>query len=640
VKFQGLGRTVVGSTPVLLPLLVAIVACVGSLDLGKSEQETTVPLQDYNFGDVQVHTVSAPRTFTISPASGAQSNQVTSITESCPDFAITATGLPATVSNVCTGGSSCPSWVATTYSFSAVFTPAVAMQVSCVVTVTIDSTPTTFTLTGRGTEPTIRFTVSPAATLDLGQVRTGDTSAAASVLVRNFGSGPQPMTVSSVAFDAPSLAKGFRIASGTTTSHVVAANGGSDPYTVTCAPTATGAATGSLTINTDDPATPTASIAVSCTGITSNLVFLPSSPALLAGAQAQKATRVGEPINVPVTLRNSGTASMTINSLTVAGGQLTLVTGPAAGAVLAVGASTNAVLRFEATTAVDQGTLGTLTVNHDNNQVRSINVLGAALATTMSISPDGAVNLGPVCIGNTTSKSFFVLKNNPGTFKITAIAPPAPPFLLDGMLPTAGPLDVDTNAVSFSASVTPTEPSELASTFAVTTDIPNEPPRVISLSAIGLPSGVTPTPETLELGTVSVGAMSIGQMVTLTNCGTGPLTLLETLIVGPNQDDFEIATSPTTSTIAAGESAVYVVVAHPNNAGSLTATMQIRYDSGMAEVPLIGSGTGEDPNRIVEPSTYYSCSAGTGQAAWPIGLALLVLVRRRRCAAARGGRPT
>ena len=227
-------------------------------------------------------------------------------------------------------------------------------------------------------------------------------------------------------------------------------------------------------------------------------------------------------------------------------------------------------------------------------------------------------------------KSFFVLKNNPGTFKVTAISAPTAPFALTGRLPTTGPLDVDTNAVSFLASVTPTEPSVLASTFAVTTDIPNEPSRTISLSAIGLPAGVSPTPEILELGTVSVGATSTGQMVTLTNCGEGPLTLLETLIVGPNQDDFEIAIPPTTSTIAAGESAVYVVVAHPNNAGALTATMQIRYDSGMAEVPLIGAGTGEDPNRIAEPSTYYSCSAGAGHAAWPVGLALLVLVRRRR----------
>ncbi len=633
VSLQRFGRMATSSAPVFLPVLIAIAACVGSLELGSSEQETIVPLQDYNFGNVQVGVTSSPNTFTISPASGVQSNQITSVSESCPDFAITATGLPATVNNVCTGGSGCTGYIATTYSFTGTFTPAVAAQVSCVVTVGIDGVPTTFTLTGRGTEPAIRMTVSPSSTLDLGQVRIGDTSAAASVLVRNVGSGPQPMTVSSVAFDAASITKGFAVASGTTTSHVVAANGGSDPYTVTCRPTATGAATGTLTITTDDPAMTTTTITVSCTGITSNLVFLPAAPALLQGAQAQRATRVGEPIDVPITLRNSGTATMTINSLSLAGAQLELVSGPNTGTVLAVNGTTNVMVRFAASSPVDQGTLGTLTINHDTNQVRTLNVLGAALATTMSVSPDGAVNLGPICIGNTGSQSFFVLKNNPGTFKITSVTAPAAPFVLTGMLPTNGALDVDTNAVSFTASVTPTEASVLTSELAVVTDIPNEPPRTISLSAIGLPEGVTPTPASVDLGTVSVGATSTGQMVTLTNCGATALTLNETLIVGANQDDFEIAIPPTSTTVEPGASAVYVIVARPNNAGGLSATLQIRYAGGMAEVPLFGNGTGDDPNRLIEPSTYYSCSTGTGHSAWPLGAAFLLLLRRRKRAA-------
>lgn len=615
-----------------LPLLFAIAACIGSLELGTTEQSTIVPLQNYDFGDVQVQVTSPARQFTISPASGVQSNQVDSITENCPDFQVTATGLPATVSNVCTGGSACTGYVATTYAFTATFTPVVAMQVSCVVTVTIDSVPTTFTLTGRGTEPTIRFAVSPSTTLALGQVRTGDTSTPASVLVRNFGSGPQPMTVTSVAFDAASVAKGFAIASGITTSHVVPANGGSDPFTVTCAPTTTGALTGALTIATDDPARPSATLMVTCTGITSNLVFLPTSPALLAGTQAQKATRVGEPLDVPITVRNTGNASMTINDLTLAGDQLTFVSRPAAGTTLAPSTSASVVIRFAATTAVDQGTLGTLTVIHDGSNMRTINILGAALATTMSISPDGAVDLGPVCTASTASTPFFVLKNNAGTFKLTAIDQPEPPFSLTGMLPTGAPIDIDNNAVSFSASVTPTEPGALQGSFAVTTDIPGEAPRTITLAAIGLPAGITPTPAQLDLGTISVGGTSIGQMLTLTNCDAAPLTLTETQIVGPDADDFVIVTAPTSTSVPPGTSAVYVIATTPAEAGELTATLQIRYDTGMVEIPLLGTGTGEIPdNRIPEPSTYYACSAGgTGAAAWPLGAAAMLLLRRRR----------
>lgn len=616
----------------LLPLLFAVVACVESLDLGGTEQAVTLPLQDFSFGNVQVGVASAPSTFTVRPASGAQSNQVTSITESCPDFVVTAPGLPATVSNVCTGGSNCPSYVATNYDFTAVFTPTVAAQVSCVVTVTIDATPTTFTLTGRGTEPTIRFGVSPTAAIDFGQVRVGDTSSAVSVLVRNFGSGPQPMTVASVAFETDALAKGFAVASGTTGSHVVPANGGSDPFTITCAPAATGPVTGNLRITTDDPAAPMTTLAVSCTGIASNLVFGPSSPALLAGNQAQKATRVGEPTDIPITLRNTGSAPMTINGLALTGSDLAFVTRPTDGTVLGVNQSTNVVVRFAATTAVEQGTIGTLEVTHDGSQTRAINILGAALMTSMSISPDGAVDLGPVCIGNTAQTTFFVLKNNPGTFAITEVTPPAAPFLLAGELPTGGPVAVDANAVSFTASVTPTDASSLTGSFDVVTDIPNAPARTISLTALGLPAGVTPTPTTLDLGTVSVGASSPGQMLVVTNCNAGPLTLIETVITGPNQDDFEIASPPTVATLEPGTSASYVIVSTPNNPGELAATLQIRHDGGMVEVPLTGNGTGEViDGRIPEDSTYYSCSSSGGAAGLaPLLLALFGVTRRRR----------
>ena len=616
----------------VLPLLFAVVACVESLDLGGTEQAVTLPLQDFDFGNVQVGVTSAPSTFTVRPASGSQSNQVTSITESCPDFSVTAPGLPTTVSNVCTGGSNCPSYVATNYDFTAVFTPTVAAQVSCVVTVTIDATPTTFTLTGRGTEPTVRFDVSPSSAIDFGQIRVGDTSSGVSVLVRNFGSGPQPLTVSSVAFDSASLAKGFAVAFGITGSHVVAASGGSDPFTVTCAPAATGTVTGTLRIATSDPAAPMTALMVSCTGIASNLVFGPSSPALLDGTQAQKATRVGEPTDLPITLRNSGTAPMTINSLALTGTDLAFVTRPTDGTVLGVDQSTNVVVRFAPTAAVDQGTLGTLEVTHDGAQTRAINILGAALMTSMSISPDGAVDLGPVCIGNTARAEFFVLKNNPGTFRLTEVTQPEAPFQLAGELPTNGPIGIDTNAVSFTATVTPTEASSLATSFDVNTDIPNAPARTISLTAVGLPAGVTPTPISLDLGTVSVGASSPGQMLVVTNCNAGPLTLIESVITGPNQDDFEILDVPVEATLAPGTSATYVVVTSPNNPGELTATLQIRHDSGMVEVPLTGNGTGEViDGRLPEDSTYYSCSTSSGAASLaPLLLALFGITRRRR----------
>lgn len=629
-----------GWAPVFLPLLFAFVACVSALDLSSDSQAATVPLQDFSFGDQQVHTSSAAHTFTISPASGVQNDTVTAITESCPDFSISAPGLPATVKNVCTGGSACTGYAATTYAFTATFAPQVTGTVSCVVSVTISGTTSTFTLTGNGIEPGIRASVSPASMLDLGQVRVGDTSAEASVLVRNFGSGPQPMTVSSVSFDAAGLAAGFAIKSGTTTSHAVAANGGNDPYTVTCTPASATALTGTLTIVTDDPTTPTTAITVTCTGITSNLAFLPSSPALLQGTQAQKATRVGEPLDVPITLKNTGAASMTIHALALSGAQLTLTTQPTAGTTLAQNQTAAVVVHFAATAAVDQGTLGTLTVTYDNAQTRTINILGAALDTSMSISPDGNVDLGPVCIGKPAAQPFFILKNAPGTFLVTQVSAPDAPFTLTGMLPAGSPIKVDNNVVTFSANVAPTAAGALHSSFAVTTDIPGATPHAIALAATALPAGVTPTPTTLDLGTISLGATSVAQTVALTNCNDTALTLTQSEIVGDNASDFMIMSAPTSATIPPGGSAVYTIVLTPMQAGSLAATLQLTYDGGVATIPLVGTGTGEIPDtRVPKESTYYGCNSGGAGATWPvIAIALGVVIglggsRRRKVGA-------
>jgi len=48
----------------------------------------------HDFGSLQVGQTSTPFTFTISPAAGNNDDTVNSVTESCPDFSVSALGLP------------------------------------------------------------------------------------------------------------------------------------------------------------------------------------------------------------------------------------------------------------------------------------------------------------------------------------------------------------------------------------------------------------------------------------------------------------------------------------------------------------------------------------------------------------------
>ena len=396
--------------------MAIIAACIGrGFEWEQTRQATTVPLQNFDFGSVKVSQTSGDHKFTISPASGEQMDTIDSLAYDCPDFTVTPAPTPATVNSVCTSmgsGGGCTGYSVMTYSFTASFSPRVTGMVSCVVTVSIDSTPTPLTLFGTGIEPPKRIAVSPSAAqqpLDLGQVRVGDTSNPSPVTVTNFGSGPAPLSISAVAFGA-SDDPPFKV-TGTVGSHTLP-SGGSESFAVSCAPTAQQSYTGTLTIKSDDPATPAATVVFQCEGIITNLVFAPSSPAQLAGSQVGGATRVGEPIDIPVTLTTIG-PDLVIHGLAVTGSDLSIASGPPADTALTAASPASVHLTFGATSEQQQGVIGTLIVTLGDGSTPTLTITGAALATSMSVSPDGVVDLGPICVDSTRSQSFIVMKNNP-----------------------------------------------------------------------------------------------------------------------------------------------------------------------------------------------------------------------------------
>ena len=385
--------------------------------LGNTEQAATIPLQNFDFGQVQVGMTSAAHTFTISPASGVQQDTVESIVPtsgSCGDFTLDATGLPATVSSTCvamgsdimmqstiTPVQSCSGYSIQKYNFRVSFHPRFAAQESCVLKVTISGVVSNLTVSGLGTEPPVRIDVSPSP-LDFGNVLATQASSPTPLTVTNFGSDPAGMEVLSVALDSGSQTNGtFAITSGDVGPHNVPYNGGTDAFTLTCKPPAQGTYTGALTITTKDPATPTV-VPLTCNGIMSNLQFLDAtgsftaSPVTLVGTQLGGATRIGEPLDVTLTLKDAttSTAPVTIHSLAVTSSELQILSGPPPETTLQVGESTQVMVRYLATTAMPQGTIGNLVATIDNNQTRDTSIMGAAVETSMSVTPDGTVESG------------------------------------------------------------------------------------------------------------------------------------------------------------------------------------------------------------------------------------------------------
>ncbi len=609
--------------------------CLGLLVLGAcqgvpSESETAeylIKVTSPTFPTELIGQSSPPQTITISPSGGAASSDlITAISSSCGAFTVNAPGLPALVDETCEVG--CPGPPQTvcpvacipdeydTYSFTATFTPNVVGTIACTIYVTGSTSSTTLSVTGTGMAPPIEISVSPGS-IAFGDVRRNTVSTPVGISVANLGG--STLSVSSVTASA-----GFTITSGPTGAYNVAP-GSSQPYMLECAPTATGGMSGSFVVTSNDPTHPTVTLPLSCNGIDSNLSIAPS-PATIP------TTRVGEPLMETIDLSNTGTASMTLESVTFTGTDMTLMSAPAAGTVLAAGGgAANAQVSFAASTA--ESVTGSLIATYDGGQTRTVQVTGQALATAMSVNPDVMVDFGPVCAGQTKDQTFTVIGDADGSFVISALSTPDAPFTV---MPPTLPASVagdGANMVTFDVIAAPTAVGAVQSQVTVTTDIPGGAPDTIALAVEALDAGVTPSPDSVYFGVAPVQTTTIGQQINLSNCSTTAIQTSNPRIVGPNASEFAIVATPDQAQIPANGAATWLVVFEAQEVGNESATFMVDYDGGTASVALTGDGAGSDTGSDSGPGgekSYYSCSVGHPASLWPIVLAIGFVVRRRR----------
>jgi hypothetical protein len=605
----------------------ATAACTSSPRLAATAQPIVDLPSNGDFGTVQIGN-TAMQSFTIGPASGLQSDTIESIAlTNCPAFALTANGLPTSVFTQCDGegggqGYGCTGFTTQTYTFQVAFTPTIAAPVSCVVQLTIDQSPRSITLTGTGIAPPV--VVGVPAALDFDEVRVANPSAPLQLTVTNAGS--QMMTVSSVIVTAGSDV--FSIASGAVGMHMVPSNG-SDFFGVVCDPTAVGSASGAITVSTNDPTTPLSVVPLTCDGIDSDVDI--ASPIQLPD------TRVGETVTRDdIAITNDGTASLQLLSATISGNGLAITTQPDTIDPIQPGSGTT--LGFTWLPSVPTSDVaGLITITSADGKVRTARIHGAALATHLSIDPDGRIDYGPVCIGYAATRTFQVVADEPGGFELTGLVMGLPFVASGSALPAAGqPITIPiagngATTLAFTVTATPTDNTRASTTLELTTDIPGAPTHDVSLVVTGLDDGVTTTPSVLNFGTPEVGGTPEPQTVVFTNCTSAPVAIDSATIIDDADGDFQIITQPA-GPIPSGGSAVYTVAMAPRENGVKLANLVVVYGDGSASVPLAGTATG-GANPPLPSASYYTCATGDGAAVWPIGAALGAMLaggRRRR----------
>ena len=457
--------------------------------------------------------------------------------------------------------------------------------------------------------PASTVQVNPTA-LNFGSQATGTTSAAQDVTVSNPVS--SAASVSSISVSGP-------FAETNNCGSSIAANG-SCSVAVTYSPTASGSATGTLTINAGGV---TDTVALSGSGIAPGPV-LNANPASLAFP----ATIVGDSTSSQsVTITNTGTSAATVSGVSVSG-PFTETNNCSS---VAVNASCTATVTYHPTAA--GSSTGTLTVNSNaNNSPTTVGLTGSGIGSSTNIAPlatmtgsstasgypatntndgntstywessDGAawpqtltaqftqqmplgsvtLTLPPSTAWATRTETFSVLGSNNGSSWTTLV--PSAGYTFN---PATG------NTVSFQLPSNSTyqylQLSFTGNTGWSAAQVSEFEIYPATGGSTGTGSGatLTATPGTLAFGDENTGSTSAAQSVTISNTGSAAASISSISASAPYAE-----TNTCGSSLAAGASCTASVTYAPTATGASTGSLTVASSATNSTLTVALSGTG------------------------------------------------
>lgn len=415
--------------------------------------------------------------------------------------------------------------------------------------------------------------LSPASLAFTSQ-EIGTTSAAQTVTLTNTGTGA--LTLSGVAASAPFVQTNGCGAS--------VAAGASCTIQVSFAPTATGAASGTLSL-TDNASGSPQSVTLTGTGTPVPAPAVTLAPTSLAfGSVAVGSTSAAQ----MVTLTNTGTAPLSISSIAASSG---FAQTNACGATLAAGASCTISVTFSPAAA--SAATGTLTVT-DNaaGASQAVTLLGMgtpAPAPSLSLSPS-SLAFGSQTVG-TGSMAQAITLSNTGNAAMSIASITAPAGFTQTS--TCGASLAAGASCTVSVSFAPTAVSAYSGNVTVNDNAAGSPHAVaVSGSGTAAPApAVTLSANNLAFGSQNVGVASAPQSLTVSNTGTAALMLSSLTVSG----DFAQTggTCTASGSVAASSSCSIQVSFTPTATGARSGTLTIADNAtgSPRTVTLQGTGT-------------------------------------------------
>ena len=419
-----------------------------------------------------------------------------------------------------------------------------------------------------------QLTANPSS-LAFGSVRVGSNSSKSETLTNTGG-------ISVTISQANVSGSGFSI-SGLTLPATLAANQ-SVTFNVGFAPTAAGAASGSVAIMSDATGSPL-NIAASGTGVApGSLTANPTSASF-------GSVTLGSNKTVSVSVTNTGGASVTVSGAAASGSGFS-VTGPNLPLTLAAGQSTTFNAIFAPTTA--GAASGTLTISSNaSNATLSVPLSGTGVAQGQLSPTPSSFSFGSVQTGSSKSLSGTLTNSGGSSLTISAASASGSGFSLSGLT-----VPVTLNAgqsTSFTVLFAPTASGAASGSISITSNGAN--PRLsIPLSGTGVaPGALSANPTSLSFGSVQIGNSS-SLSETLTNTGGSALTISAATASGSG---FSLSGLTVPVTLNAGQSTSFTVLFAPTASGAASGNVSITSGSNLTH-RIVGHGCCARP-ALAEP---------------------------------------
>ena len=445
---------------------------------------------------------------------------------------------------------------------------AASMTGSIVVASNASNPSLTIALTGTGTQPSILVTPS---SVSFGSVPVG-TTATQSISLKNVGTANLSVSADSV------TGTGFAV---TAFSAQTLAPGNSMSFNATFTPNSTASVTGSISVTTDAPGSPTV-IPLSGTGTQAGMSVTPSSVSFGNVTDGTSSTQA-------ITLKNTGTANLVVSAASATG------TGFSINGFTAQTVAPNGTMSFNAVFSPTTTGAVTGSISVSTNLAGSptaIPLSGTGTQAGVSVTPS-SVAFGNVVVG-TNGTQIITLKNT-GTANliVSSEGVTGTGFSVTGF--TAQTI-APNNSMTFNAVFTPAATGAATGSISVTTSLPS--PTTIPLSGTGTQAAMTVTPSSVSFGTVTDGTGST-QQITLKDTGTANLVVSSATATGTG---FSVA-GFTAQTVTPGNSMSFNVVFAPTSAGAVTGSVSVATNLPASPTSISLSGTGANAAMSITPSS-------------------------------------